>query len=80
MLRRLQHFPFGDILFREATECAICLETFNEKIEVVQLKCSKFHIFHFHCIENMLMQENVFNHRCPLCRQLVEVQDPPILN
>ena len=35
LLRSIKHFPFADVLFREATECAICLEQFQENSEVV---------------------------------------------
>lgn len=29
LISKLKRFPFGDIMFREATECAICLDVFN---------------------------------------------------
>ena len=35
LLRSLKHFPFGDILFKESNECAICLEKFDENVEIV---------------------------------------------
>lgn len=35
LIKNMRHFPFGDILFREATECAICLERFNHVVEIV---------------------------------------------
>lgn len=35
LIKNMRHFPFGDILFREATECAICLEKFNGVVEIV---------------------------------------------
>lgn len=54
MVRTMKKFPFGNLLFKEATECAICLESFGSSSEIIQLKCSKYHIFHFHCIKNYL--------------------------
>ena len=59
MLRTIRKFPFGNILFIEAQECAICLDHFRAESEIVQLRCSKFHIFHFHCIKNLLESDYV---------------------
>lgn len=83
MIRRMRRFPYGTLLFKEATECAICLETFNDRVEIVQLKCSKYHIFHFHCIKNLLESPylpNNYERRCPLCREVIEFQDPPVIS
>lgn len=81
IMRNIKHFPFGDILFKEATECAICLDNFKTSNEIVQLKCSKYHIFHRSCLENLLNNQGVgdrsprmFNessNKCPLCRQMI---------
>ena len=35
LVRSLKKFPFGRLLFKEATECAICLDTFHSKVEIV---------------------------------------------
>ena len=35
IMRNIKHFPFGDILFKEATECAICLDNFKGVNEIV---------------------------------------------
>ena len=35
MLRTIRKFPFGTILFIEATECAICLDHFGATSEIV---------------------------------------------
>ena len=83
LLNSMRHFPFSDILFREASECAICLETFEGEAEIVQLKCSKFHIFHLQCIMKLL--DRASEHlgeelKCPLCRKEIEIQDPPIID
>ena len=45
-------------------ECPICLETFKEDENLIQLNCN--HIFHLHCIDDWLQrQEN-----CPVCRRI----------
>ena len=45
-------------------ECSICLETFKEDENLIQLNCN--HIFHLHCIDDWLqIQEN-----CPVCRRI----------
>ena len=45
-------------------ECAICLETFEEDENIIQLNCN--HIFHLQCIDDWLqIQEN-----CPVCRRI----------
>ena len=54
LLRILLKIPFGSILFTEAKDCVICHESFSERVEIVQLKCNKNHIYHFHCIKNIL--------------------------
>jgi hypothetical protein len=73
LIRNMRHFPFGDILFKETSECAICLDSFNQRVEIVQLKCSKYHIFHLHCVKNLLNHEQYHHHVCPLCRQRIEI-------
>ena len=35
IIRNLKHFPFGDVLFKETTECAICLDYFKGDNEIV---------------------------------------------
>lgn len=47
---------------RGSTECAICLEGFQDGEEVSVLPCS--HGFHPHCITKWLRRSNM----CPLCR------------
>jgi hypothetical protein len=41
---------WANILFDEYRECPICLERFEDKDEVIQLNCSKAHIYHYDCI------------------------------
>ena len=52
IMRTIKHFPYGSIANPGSiTDCPICLESFNENSNIVQLKCSKYHIFHEHCIK-----------------------------
>jgi hypothetical protein len=48
----------------QQTECAICLEDFEEGGPVVSLQCAGAHTFHKDCIETWLNHEAV----CPLCK------------
>jgi hypothetical protein len=47
-----KHFPFSNLINREGGDCVFCLEEFKEldangkPYAYIQLKCSKFHIFH----------------------------------
>ena len=76
VVRTMKTLNFGSIIFKEATECAICLSKFQNNHKIVQLKCSKYHIFHSECLEKMVIARN---NKCPLCRQQLQIQDPPIL-
>ena len=72
LLSNLKHFPFSDVLFRETMECAICLEKFNGTEDIVQLKCSKYHIYHLSCMRKLLDVDDgpleLDEPKCPLCR------------
>ena len=35
LVRSMKKFPFGKLIFKEATECAICLDSFHKKVEIV---------------------------------------------
>lgn len=48
----------------QQTECAICLDGFEEDAPVVSLQCPGAHTFHKTCIETWLAHEGV----CPLCK------------
>mmetsp|Transcript_24142 Transcript_24142/g.37087 ORF Transcript_24142/g.37087 Transcript_24142/m.37087 type:complete len:200 (+) Transcript_24142:255-854(+) len=37
LIRNMKKFPFGNLLFKEAQECAICLDRFSPRNEIVQL-------------------------------------------
>lgn len=63
LVNMMKKFPFTSIMFNKSNsefECAICLEQFKEydnhgnETQVVQLKCSKYHIFHFDCFREYL--------------------------
>jgi hypothetical protein len=41
---------FESCLFNESTDCPICLETFTNTDEVIELPCSSLHVYHDHCI------------------------------
>lgn len=47
----MKSMPFSTFMLRQARDCPICLEVFTDEDEVVQLKCSRYHIFHYHCME-----------------------------
>ncbi|KAL5540415.1 hypothetical protein UlMin_044931 [Ulmus minor] len=54
-------------IVRESTGCCICLQSFEESDECRVLnKCN--HVYHNNCIDSWLVR----NHRCPLCRSLVQ--------
>lgn len=52
-------------------ECTICLESFQQDQELVQLDCSSSvpHLFHFECLNNWI--EGGGN-ACPLCREPIK--------
>ena len=55
LVRAIRMFPYGSLLFNEAKTCSICLDDFKDDQLVVQLECSKFHIFHEHCMKKLLI-------------------------
>ena len=78
LINAMKKFPFGEVIFSKSElECALCLEQFESKdasgnpSQLVQLKCSKFHIFHFSCFKLYLesQTDHARNKKCPLCRQ-----------
>ena len=79
LIKAMRIFDFSNLLFSEATECVICLQTFKSDDKIVQLRCSKFHIFHFECLKDHMNSNSESNEKCPLCRQTIRVQNPPIL-
>jgi hypothetical protein len=51
LLRIMSYLPYGSIIFIESKDCALCLDKYNEGVEISQLKCNKFHIYHYHCLK-----------------------------
>ena len=52
-------------------ECSICALEFTNKDFVIQLMCSKGHVFHEDCISDWIkVQLN-----CPLCRKDIEEKE-----
>jgi hypothetical protein len=60
--------PMQNILFDESRDCPICMEMFKGSDEVIQLNCSKAHIYHAECIQEYLENTNS-EKKCPLCRE-----------
>ena len=54
-------------------KCSVCLETFIENSEIIELQCS--HIYHEKCIKEHLQ---FYSNKCPLCR--IELGDPKYTN
>ncbi|CAD8189676.1 unnamed protein product [Paramecium octaurelia] len=51
----------------ENNDCAICMQSFQAKDQVIILSCSDKHVFHTDCIVDWLK----LNTNCPLCRKQV---------
>lgn len=54
----------------ETEECAICMDTYNEDTNKLDLSCK--HNFHFKCIVNVLnaaLHQHI-DFKCPLCRNI----------
>lgn len=51
------------------TECVICIDEFQSKEKVTQLKCNKMHIFHMDCLLSWIRKNQI----CPICRQEIEL-------
>ena len=70
----LKMFPYGNLISRpeNLNTCSICLNEFKEGDDVVQLKCSKYHIFHYDCIKP-IQTGPARDRKCPMCRKPIEV-------
>ena len=55
-------------------ECSICLENYNNKDNIIKLKCN--HQFHFNCINSWIEK----NECCPICRTALVVEKSENLN
>ena len=66
-----------EIIFKKeiynTDECSICLETFKEDENIIQLKCN--HIFHNKCLETWLSH---YNNKCPTCRMEIGKSNPKL--
>lgn len=78
LMSTMKNIPYSRFMLREASECPICLKTFESGDQVAQLKCNKYHIFHSDCLRAYLDVPGPPK-KCPLCREEVRIQDPPIL-
>jgi hypothetical protein len=50
VISQIKKFSFSNLTGRDGEVCSICLSDYEDKDDVVQLKCSKYHIFHYDCI------------------------------
>ena len=63
--KMFKRIPFGNLVFQEGLDCAICMEHFEENHKVVQLSCFESHVFHRSCITGWVRSGHS---DCPLCR------------
>ena len=47
------------------SECAICMDDYDEQSYVTSLPCNEGHYFHTHCITDWITKGQ---NTCPLCR------------
>jgi hypothetical protein len=59
----LFYSELDDISKTNYKTCSICIDDYDDKSEIRQLKCT--HIFHIKCIDPWLLKES---YKCPLCR------------
>lgn len=78
LMNAMKRIPYSDFILQEARDCPICLESFTRDDEVFQLKCSKFHLFHAHCLEGYLTAPGLpsgEDKKCPVCRRPIEYEE-----
>lgn len=84
MMNVMKRMPYSTFMLREARDCPICLDSFRPDSQVVQLKCSRFHIIHYECIERYLnegQEKSPFEELlCPLCRNVIETEELPVMS
>ena len=81
LMNLMKKIPFSQFMLHESRDCSICLESLESQDEVVQLKCSKYHLFHAQCMEGYINQGTQYdrqNKKCPLCRKPVEYEENPV--
>ena len=71
-------------MLSEARDCPICFEPFTVQDQVVQLKCNRYHVFHYNCMERYMRyyDENeplAQPKQCPLCREEVQIEEQPAM-
>ena len=49
-------------------ECPICLVKFEHNAVVIGLECSSVHIYHSHCMEKMMDNQQT---NCAICRNKI---------
>ena len=54
-------------------ECCICYDNFKTEDNVIQLKCSIFHVYHYTCMEK-LIHSPAWNDTCALCREQISLE------
>jgi hypothetical protein len=59
----LERVNFEDLDKESQNDCLICIDSFEDKDEIVKIKCN--HIFHCNCIKSWLCNES---NKCPVCR------------
>lgn len=70
ILQRLKKIPYTQLLVNmgNSNECVICLSDFVDGDDVIQLKCSKNHIFHYECLTKWIQSDSNRHGQCPICR------------
>jgi len=74
-IRRLRRITFCATTVKhenELTQCAVCLEAYEEDDRLMVLPCDPRHNFHVQCIEPWLQRMNT----CPLCQRGVPEETP----
>jgi len=69
----LERVSLNNLVDTNVKDCLICLECFDEKDELIKIKCK--HIFHCNCIKSWLCNES---NKCPVCR--IEVDKGDLVN
>jgi hypothetical protein len=70
ILQRLKKIPYTQMLVNmgDSRECVVCLCEFVDGDDVLQLKCSKHHIFHYECLKQWIQSGSNRQGQCPICR------------
>ena len=58
LMRLMRNVPYSKIMIDGDRDCPICLNQFTDESLVVQLKCNKYHIYHYDCLEQYLNYES----------------------